>query len=105
MPLCSCTSVHEEGTDSQEFDEFLFRLITSSRNHKRLVSVSKPISYSVYRDSFKTSFSDIVPNISNFSTHSARSGSATLAANSGVCEENIQRHGRWASVEVKNIYV
>ena len=26
-------------------DEFLFRPITSSRNHKRLVSVSKPISY------------------------------------------------------------
>ena len=32
-----------------------------------------------------------MPNISNFSTHSARSGSATLAANSGVSEENIQR--------------
>ena len=32
-------------------DEFLFRPITCSRNHRRLVSVSKPISYSVYRDS------------------------------------------------------
>lgn len=105
---CPCALVRAYMRKAQivkNSDEFLFRPITSSRNHKRLVSFSKPISYSVYRDSFKTSFSDIVPNISNFSTHSARSGSATLAANSGVCEENIQRHGRWASVEVKNIYV
>ena len=105
---CPCALVRAYMRKAQivkNSDEFLFRPITSSRNHKRLVSFSKPISYSVYRDSFKTSFPDIVPNISNFSTHSARSGSATLAANSGVCEENIQRHGRWASVEVKNIYV
>ena len=86
-------------------DEYLFRRISSSGNRKRLVSVNKPISYSAYRDSFKKSFSDIVSDILRFSTHSSRSGGATLAANSGVSERNIQRHGRWASVEVKNIYV
>ena len=105
---CPCALLRAHMRKAQivkNYDEFLFRPITSSRNHRRLVSVSKPISYSVYRDSFKTSFSDIVPNISNFSTHSARSGSATLASNSGVSEENIQRHGRWASIEAKNIYV
>ena len=81
-------------------DEYLFRRISSSGNRKRLVSVNKPISYSVYRDSFKKSFSDIVSDISRFSTHSTRSGGATLAANSGVSERNIQRHGRGASVEI-----
>ena len=75
-------------------DDYLFRPISSSENRKRLVSVNKPISYSAYKDSFKKSFSDIVPDISKFSTHSSRSGGATLSANSGVSERNIQRHGR-----------
>ena len=75
-------------------EEYLFRPISSSENRKCLVSVNKPISYSAYRDSFKKSFPDIVPDISRFSTHSTRSGGATLAANSGVSEKNIQRHGR-----------
>ena len=44
-------------------------------------------------------------DISKFSTHSARSGGATLAASSGVSERNLQRHGRWASTTAKNIYV
>ena len=86
-------------------DEYLFCPISPSGNRKRLVSINKPISYPEYRDSFKKSFSDIVPDISRFSTHSTRSGGATLAANSGVSERNIQRHGRRASVEAKNIYV
>ncbi|CAH3030965.1 unnamed protein product, partial [Pocillopora meandrina] len=59
-------------------DDYLFRPISSSEYRKRLV----------------LSFSDIVPDISRFSTHSTRSGGATLAANSGVSERNIQRHGR-----------
>ena len=86
-------------------DEYLFRPISSSGNRKRLVSVNKPVSYSTYRQSFKKSFADIVPDISKFSTHSARSGGATLAASSGVSERNLQRHGRWASATAKNIYV
>ena len=45
-----------------------FRQITSSRNQKRLDSVNKSISYSAYRESFKKSFSNIVPDISKFST-------------------------------------
>lgn len=79
-------------------DDHLFRPILSSGNRKRLVSVNKSTSYSAYRDSFKKSVSDIVSDISSFSTYSTRSGRATLAANSGVSERNIQRHGRWTSV-------
>ena len=86
-------------------DEFVFRPITSSGCRKRLISVNKPISYSSYRQSFKKSFASIFPGISKFSTHSARSGGATLAASSGVSERNLQRHGRWASSTAKNIYV
>ena len=86
-------------------DEYLFRAISASGNHKRLISVNKPICYSTYRQSFKKSFANIVPDISKYSTHSARSGGATLAASSGISERNLQRHGRWASVTAKNIYV
>ena len=86
-------------------DEYLFRAISASGNQKRLISINKPISDSTYRQSFKTSFANIVPDISKFSTHSARSGGATLAASSGVSERNLQRHGRWASTTAKNIYV
>ena len=53
----------------------------------------------------KKSFANVVPDISKFSTHSTRSGGATLAASSGVSERNLQRHGRWASATAKNIYV
>ena len=63
------------------------------------------INYSTYRQSFKKSFRDIVPDITNFSTHSTRSGGATSAANSGIPERNFQRHGRWASVSAKNTYI
>ena len=90
---------------SLDSDEFIFRPISASRNCKRLVSVNKPICYSTYRESFKKSFRGIVPDIAKFSTHSARSGGATSAANSGVPDRNFQRHGRWASVSAKNTYI
>ena len=89
---------------SFDSDDYLFRPISASGNCKRLVSVNNAISYSIYRESFKKSFRGIVPDIFKFSTHSARSGGATSAANSGVSDRNIQRHGRWASVSAKNTY-
>ena len=90
---------------SLDSDEYIFRPISASNSCKRLVSVNKPISYSTYRQSFKKSFRDIVPDTTNFSTHSARSGGATSAANSGIPERNFQRHGRWASVSAENTYI
>ena len=47
----------------------------------------------------------LLSHITNFSTHSARLGGATSAANSGIPERNFQRHGRWASVSAKNTYI
>ncbi|XP_015769715.1 PREDICTED: uncharacterized protein LOC107348204, partial [Acropora digitifera] len=89
----------------EDSDEYIFRPISASNSCKLLVSVNKAISYSTYRQFFKKSFRDIVPDITNFSTHSARSGGATSAANSGIPERNFQRHGRWASVSAKNTYI
>ena len=86
-------------------DEYIFRPISASNSSKRLVSVNKPISYSSNRQSFKKSLRDIVPDITNVSTHSARSGEATSAAISEIPEINFQHHGRWASVSAKNTYI
>ena len=69
------------------------------------LSLLKLVRLHAYRDSFKKYFLDIVPDFSKFNTHSTRLGGATLATNSGLSERNIQRHGRWASVEAKIIYV
>jgi integrase len=105
---CQCSLLKlymQKAQIPENSDGYLFRAISASGSHKRLISVNKPISYSTYRQSFKKSFANIVPDISKFSTHSARSGGATLAASSGVSERNLQRHGRWASVTAKNIYV
>lgn len=86
-------------------NEYLFRPICVSRKGQRLVSVDRPISYSTYREAFKKAFGKIVPDISKFSTHSLRSGGATLAANSGIPDRQFQRHGRWKSTKAKDMYV
>ncbi|KAK2572885.1 hypothetical protein P5673_001887 [Acropora cervicornis] len=89
-------------------DEYLFRAISASGNRKGLISINKPISYSSYRQSFKKSFANIVPDISSFKLSLIQLGQvhgATLAASSGVSERNLQRHGRWASVAAENIKV
>ena len=52
---------------SLDSDGYIFTPISASNSCKRLVSVNKPISYSTYRQSFKKSFRDIVPDITNFS--------------------------------------
>ena len=69
------------------------------------ISINTLISYLTYRQSFRKSFANIAPDISKFSTHSARSDGATLAPSSGVSERNLLHHGRWASVTVNNIDV
>lgn len=85
--------------------EYVFRPISSSKKQKKLVSSDRHISYSTYRESFKASFKGIVPDISKYSTHSTRSGEATIAANSGVKERVFQRHGRWKTKTAKDLYV
>ena len=84
---------------------YVFRALSKTKLGHSLVSVNKPISYSSIRDYFKTSYKDIVPDITLFSTHSLRAGGASAAANAGVADRLFQRHGRWKSVSAKNGYV
>ena len=79
--------------------------LTKSKLGHKFVSTNKPISYSTVREYFKSSIKDIVPDISDFSTHSLRAGGASAAANAGVADRVFKRHGRWKSVSAKNAYI
>ena len=54
---------------------------------------SKGLSYSKLRELVLEAFKDIVPDISAIFTHSLRSGEATAAANAGVPDRLLKRHG------------
>ena len=55
------------------------------------------------REAFRRDFKTIGADPSKFGLQSLRSGGATMAANSG--DRVFQRHGRWKSVQAKDIYV
>lgn len=63
-----------------------------------------PISYSTALSSFKTNLSKITDS-AKYGLHSLRSGGATEAANNGVSDRLISKHGRWSSNTSRNIYI
>ena len=62
-------------------DRYVSRALAKTRLGHTFISVNKPISYSSIRDYFKSSFKDILPDITSFSTHSLRAGGASAASN------------------------
>jgi integrase len=70
-----------------------------------LSKVSQPLTYTRIREIVKAKASQLGLNERHFSTHSMRSGGATVAANSGVSEHALQRHGRWAVATSKDRYI
>ena len=85
-------------------NEFLFRPISGQGKSRCLKTVNKPISYATYRESFKRLFKDIVSDISKYSTHSMRSGGATLAANAGIPERQLQRRQMEVNSRQRHVY-
>ena len=76
--------------------DFVFPTLRCSKNG--LTVLNKPISY----DSILKEFRDILTkcgyNGKEFSLHSPKNGAVSDASNSGLCtEEQLKRHGRWAS--------
>ena len=69
---------------------------------------NKPVSYEVVLKQMKEVLSaiDIEVDVSNFGTHSNRSGSATYAFRSGkVSEMEVQSSGRWAAEKTPRQYI
>ena len=85
--------------------DLIFSPISKGNNFCKLVVPDKPISYGTIRNSFRRDLKNIGADPSKFGLHSLRSGGATMAANNGISDRVFQRHGRWKSVQAKNIYV
>ena len=86
-----------------ELESYLIcRLTKTKSGHKALRTHS--ICYSTVRDSFRKHLSDIT-NPSSYGLHSLRSGGATEAANNGVSDRLISKHGRWKSDLSRNRYI
>ena len=78
----------------------LFRGLATPRS-KEMVR-SQGISYTRARELVKDAFRGLT-DVSNFSVHSLRAGGATSAANAGIPDRLLKRHGRWASENAKDI--
>ena len=85
--------------------QFLFSRIIFKKGVLQMFEPFKAISYSNIRDVVKKKASQIGLNPALYSTHSMRSGGATAAAESGVSERIMQKHGRWACSSSKDRYV
>ena len=70
-----------------------------------MIAPDKPISNSTTREAFRRDLKGIGPDPSKCGPHSLFSGGATLAVYSGISDRVFQRHGRWKSVQAKDIYV
>jgi hypothetical protein len=64
-----------------------------SRSHHSLVKDNRHISYTTFRNSLKSDLDGVVEDPNMYSSHSLRAGGATKAANSGLNDRLIQRHG------------
>ena len=85
--------------------KYIFRPLVKTKTRHRLISEDRHISYTTFREGFKSHLGGIVDDTTIYSSHSLRSGGATKAANSGLNERLIQRHGRWKSAKSKNMYI
>lgn len=83
----------------------IFRPISRGKDSCKLIAPDKPISYGTIREAFRRDLKSIGADPSKFRLHSLHSGGATMAAKSGVSDRVFQRHGRWKSVQAKDIYV
>ena len=84
-------------------EHFIFKPIFRSSGIAKFIHKNKKLSYTAARQNIVTLLKKVAPNL-NIGLHSLRSGGATAAANFGVNERCLQRHGRWKSTSSKNMY-
>ena len=87
-------------------DEFIFRGVKVDKKGKQSLRTDEtPISYTTVREDVLYVLKSIGLDEKNYGLHCLRSGGASAAANLGVNDRLIQKHGRWKSVLVKNKYI
>ena len=90
---------------NDQCDKYIFRGIENTKNGQKLRKIDKPLRYT----NVKGHVIDLPANIGldpkKFGLHSLRSGGVSAAANLGVNDRLLKKHGRWKSNKVKGSYV
>ncbi|MCG8049358.1 MAG: tyrosine-type recombinase/integrase [Candidatus Thiodiazotropha endolucinida] len=84
--------------------KFLFRPIFKAGGTCSLIHKDKTLSYTRARECILTKLKEVAGDL-DLSLHSMRAGGATEAANAGVNDRCLKRHGRWKSDRSKDGYV
>ena len=91
--------------DSKKYDDYyLIPRLTKLKVGHRPVK-GRGLSYSTVLDLFKSTINEVVDDTKKYGLHSLRSGGASAAANSGVPDRMISKHGRWKSEKGRNTYI
>jgi integrase len=85
-------------------NEFLFRPCFRSKGVSALIKSNKKLSYTRVRECILSKLKLVAPNL-NLGTHSLRASGVTVAANSGVSDRCLKRHGRWKTDIAKDGYI
>lgn len=85
-------------------DKYLFRPCFRSHSSCKLIYKDKPLSYTRARECLVSRLKEVAGNL-ELGLHSLRSGGATVAANSGVSDRCLMRHGRWKCESSKDGYI
>jgi len=76
---------------------FLFRALYKTKLKSALRHKVKKLSYTRTKEVLISRLKEVVPEGLNLGLHSLRASGATAAANAGVNERCLKRHGRWRS--------
>ena len=68
--------------------------MTKTKTMEKMRNVNKPLSHKETRELLLEGFIDIGLRKEHFGLHSLHSGGAALAANKGVKDRSLKRHGR-----------
>lgn len=85
-------------------EHFLFKPMFRSGKKCSLIYKNKPLSYTRARECILSKLRRISPNL-NLGLHSLRAGGASAAANAGISDRCLKRHGRWQSDSSKDGYI
>lgn len=87
-------------------DEFIFRSICFCKSSQSyILKGHKSLSYTRAREILLSTLESIGLDKRQFGLHSLRAGGATAAANAGICDRLLKKHGRWRSKSAKDGYV
>ena len=108
-PLCPVTNLEdyfELVKCVPDSDVFIFRNVkTDGKTNGSLRKKDVPVNYSTVREDVRSVLKKIGLKECDYGLHSLRSGGASAAANFGVNDRLIMKHGRWKSVGIKNRYI